>query len=184
MSSLHAKELTREGRAFARLNRSTQSGPGGWRGILKIVSDTGVTAIRPPPLFCLYGPEGGDDDRRRVDARVRSGAGARRRLPPRAARARGVERPARRTRCPRRWRGSARRSRALPEAQGAPALYHETITVSFVLLINERLARTRRRPRGTRSRRPTPTCCHGSRRSSIATTRRTRSTPTVPGACS
>ncbi len=25
-------------------------------------------------------------------------------------------------------------------AQGAPALYHETITVSFVLLINERLA--------------------------------------------
>ena len=26
-------------------------------------------------------------------------------------------------------------------AQGAPALYHETITVSFVLLINERLAR-------------------------------------------
>ena len=26
-------------------------------------------------------------------------------------------------------------------AQGAPTLYHETITVSFVLLINERLAR-------------------------------------------
>ena len=27
------------------------------------------------------------------------------------------------------------------QAQGAPNLYHETITVSFVLLINERLAR-------------------------------------------
>jgi hypothetical protein len=27
------------------------------------------------------------------------------------------------------------------EAQGAPTLYHETITVSFVLIINERLAR-------------------------------------------
>ena len=28
------------------------------------------------------------------------------------------------------------------QAQGAPNLYHETITVSFVLLINERLARS------------------------------------------
>jgi hypothetical protein len=31
--------------------------------------------------------------------------------------------------------------RAFAIAQGAPNLYHETITVSFVLLINERLAR-------------------------------------------
>jgi hypothetical protein len=32
------------------------------------------------------------------------------------------------------------------QAQGAPNLYHETITVSFVLLINERLARDAGQP--------------------------------------
>ena len=54
--------------------------------------------------------------------------------------------------------------RAFAAAKGVPGLYHATITVAYLSLVAERLARPRRARPGRRSPRRIPTSCAGSRR--------------------
>jgi len=73
--------------------------------------------------------------------------------------------------------------RAFAAAQGTPDRYHETITVAYMLLINERIDEAAG-PTGRGSRRTIPIYCSGTRRRSSGTTRRRPCGRSAPAVCS